>query len=73
MTSVVNATNKVQKDYVAAEPSLSKKTKKLRGAAATATAAEQKRARLLVGLRKEAMKQESKLQPLYMEMEGTWS
>jgi hypothetical protein len=71
LTFVVNTTIKVQKDYVAAEPSLCKKTKKLRSTAATATAAGPKCARLLIELRKEAAKQESKLQ--YMGMEGTWS
>jgi hypothetical protein len=55
----------VPKDYFAAEPILCKKTQKLRGAAGP------KRARLLAEQRKEAAKQESKLQ--YMEMEGSGS
>jgi hypothetical protein len=53
----------VPNDYVATEPSLRKKTHKLRGAAGP------KRARPLAERRKETEKKESKLQ--YMDMEGS--
>jgi hypothetical protein len=53
----------VPKDYIAAEPSLCKKTQKLRGAAGP------KRACLLAERRKETEEKESKL--LYIDMDGS--
>ncbi len=62
-TSIADSKVHVPKDYVAAEPSLRKKTQKLRGADGP------KRARLLAERRKETEKKESKLQ--CMDMEGS--
>ena len=62
-TSIFDSKVAVPKDYVAAEPSLRKKTQKLRGAAGP------KRSRLLAERHKETEKKESKLQ--HMDMEGS--
>ncbi len=61
-TSIFDSKVHVPKDYLAAEPSLRKKTQKLRGAAGP------KRARLLAERWRETEKEESKL--LYMDRKG---